>query len=115
MSSDDTTQDTALNAIMIMQRHVFAKQVEILNNMINTSRTPYKIPAEIPELLIRRRLPEEFIHQNRLVDNEELAIMDLLDSKGQISSLASLEVFMVLLTRITKVCVHHSILYYCLI
>lgn len=57
----------------------------------------------LPEFLVRRTLPDEYVGK-RFLDNEEVTILSFLDTNGRISSSKSLMEFMVLMTRIEKVC-----------
>jgi hypothetical protein len=56
----------------------------------------------IPELLLRRALPDEYSANKRFLEDEEITIVSLLDDQGRISTTNHLNDFMVLLTRFEK-------------
>jgi hypothetical protein len=70
----------------------------------------------VPEILLRRTLPEEYVANKRLLDDEEITVMAILDDEGKISTTNQLNDFMLLLTRferkVSYCCiptyVHHS-------
>jgi hypothetical protein len=64
----------------------------------------------IPDILLRRTLAEEYVSNKRLLDDEELTIMYLLDDQGKITTTKSLTSFMLLLTRLEKKVIHLSLL-----
>jgi hypothetical protein len=56
----------------------------------------------IPELLLRRALPDEYSANKRFLEDEEITIVSFLDDQGRISTTNHLNDFMVLLTRFEK-------------
>ncbi len=57
----------------------------------------------LPDFLVRRCLPDEYVGR-RYLDDEEVTLLSFLDNHGRISSTSSLMEFMLLMTRIDKVC-----------
>lgn len=55
---------------------------------------------KVPEILERRTIPEEF-RGTRYLEDEEVMVSSLVDQNGHISRIFD---FMVVLTRIEKVC-----------
>jgi hypothetical protein len=56
----------------------------------------------VPEILLRRTLPEEYVANKRLLDDEEIIVMSILDDEGKISTANQLNDFMLLLTRFER-------------
>lgn len=70
--------------------------------VVTTAKTLEATDFHVPEILLRRSLPEEYQGQ-RYLDDEEVLISSVLDNYGKISSSEKLQDFMVILTRIERV------------
>jgi len=99
--------DASINAALLLQKSVFEKQCSYLQDVILVQRNSVPIVLDgdlkVPHMLLNRSLPSEFKAQGRAIDNEEITILGMLDSKGKISSYSRLTEFMVFMTRIKKI------------
>lgn len=111
--------------MLLAQRLVLDRQISFLSEIQETvKKSSSEVSAvEFPPMLLRRAhaadissatsmmTAEDFYQayglpgmKGRLVSNEEMAFMDILDTDGMISTPARMTNFFVLMTRITKVC-----------
>ena len=106
--------DASLNATFLLQKEAFLAQTsglsDLLSNLQN-SNPKVLIDAKVPQLLSLRTLPEDYVFGNRLLENEEIAVLGLLDESGKISVSSRLNEFMLIMTRVTKaehraLCIH---------
>ena len=88
-----------INATLLIQRQILIKQMESLSEFNTKIDISQELLPTVPDLLKRRNMTD----RSRLVDNEEIALMDILDADGMISNETRLSTFMVFMTRITKV------------
>ena len=106
--------DASLNATFLLQKEAFLAQTsglsDLLSNLQN-SNPKVLVDAKVPQLLSLRTLPEDYVFGNRLLENEEIAVLGFLDESGKISVSSRLNEFMLLMTRVTKaehraLCIH---------
>lgn len=100
-----SSEEAKLNFLCLLQRSVFHDQAKALEGIIGkqTESTREKTNLEIPNIISRRRHFEELQQHQRLLDNEEITLLGILDSDGVISSPPRLVDFMVFMTRVSKV------------
>ncbi len=59
----------------------------------------------VPDILIRRTLPEEYtstVDGKRYLDDEEITVLSILDQQGYISSTQQIQDFMIVITRLER-------------
>jgi hypothetical protein len=94
--------DDFLNAALLFHKQLISRQIVFTRNDSALIITPWNF-AGAADILIRRNINEDLQQHRRLVDNEELSVISILDNYGTISTTARLIEFMALMTRITKV------------
>jgi hypothetical protein len=91
------------NAVLLLQFNLVQLQSNCIQGISNNLDLKIYEELKIPTILNKRNLSDDIVNQSRLVDNEEITILGLIDSHGIISLDCRLEEFMVFLTRISKV------------
>jgi hypothetical protein len=99
-------EDAGLRAALFLEKQVFELQAacyqEALSNLPKTSIT-LSSEMRVPQFLLDRNLMDEYSSKGRLLDNEEITILGMLDAHGKISVLSRLTEFMLFMTRVKKV------------
>lgn len=99
-------EDASLNATLLLQKQIFQFQShslsEILSDIANT-KVFISSDMKVPSILQNRTLTDEYAQQGRLLDNEEISLLGVLDQTGKVSVSSRLNELMLLMTRITKV------------
>jgi hypothetical protein len=91
-------KNTKINTVMLLQRKVLQKQVDLVQKLSEEKRTYSISDAQLSSSLIFRY--EAF---KKVVDESELTLLGILDHDGLISSKNRLHDFMFLMTRLSKV------------
>lgn len=99
-------EDASLNATFLLQKHIFQFQTHSLQQLMNdvaNSKVFISSDMKVPSILLNRTLGDEYSHQGRLLDNEEITLLGLLDQTGKIGVSSRLNELMLMMTRVTKV------------
>ena len=98
--------DASMNAVFLLQKQVFQYQTSCLGEILREV-APCNVyvngDLKVPQFILNRALPDEYIFQGRSVDNEEMTLLGFIDSNGKLSSSSRLSEFMLFMTRIKKV------------
>ena len=100
--------DAKINAVLILQRRIFQLQADCLQSAIQrqqNSKSSQLLPANsgFPSLLVRRNISDEMQSQNRILDDVEMTLLGILDSRGMLSLCSRISEFIVVMTRVVKV------------
>lgn len=105
-------EDASHNAALLLQKQIFQFQSHSLNEImkdIASTKVFISSDMKVPSILLNRTLPDEYSQQQRLLDNEEVTLLGLLDQSGKITVSSRLNELMLLMTRVTKVRDHIAI------
>jgi len=109
--------DASINAALLLQKQVFQSQTNSLSKLLShfeQSTLNVTADVKVPQLLTSRTLSDEYASSNRLLENEEIALLGFLDVNGKLTVSSRLNEFMLFMTRITKVSIFSEALFICI-
>ena len=108
--SFDYDKNTKLNAVILLQRRTLQLQIEQYQNLlISTKASSISANNEINQQMLTEKyfpntLMYRFDNNKKIIDDFEMIFISILDADGQVATIAKLQDFMFLMTRVYKVC-----------